>query len=246
MNPSIELELKRLDYRLSKCVQPNFVSKDDLKSLRDSGYDFLAYRWILDPITLTRTDRVSIFVFKVGERENVYSSLKDIERFERKGDVRKMIRIEGRLLGYPRCCTDSFIRKKLKGGYPERDTVIECIEEGVFKEVVKSFPKAEISTYSLFTSNFYPCRLRCRKAERIGEMLVEMDDRYVFKIVLNVINVLVPVFEVYRIKPKTDFGRIVHEFVESLGGLREKAERIVEDFKRNPAQFENNYLKRYA
>ncbi|WP_456327657.1 DUF483 domain-containing protein [Archaeoglobus sp.] len=250
-NPSLSLELTRIDAGVSNCIQTVFLSKNDLNDLKRMGYSVIPYRWLFDPITLTQTDRISFYVCRDGVK--ALSILKKIETLEKNptsNNVKKMIMLEGRLLGYPKCCISSFSQKKVRGETPEKDVIMDCINHGIFAEVLESFPDPNLpeKSYSLFTMNFYPCKVDCKRALDIGLKLVEFNPKFRYKIVLNVLNLLIPVFDVYeRFKqPKTDFGKAVHSFVESLGDLKRKAESIVNEFRSDPLGFEIRYLKRYA
>ncbi|WP_148208694.1 DUF483 domain-containing protein [Archaeoglobus profundus] len=251
LNPSVSLELVRIEAGVSNCIQAVLLSRDDLDHLRRMGYSVITYRWLFDPITLSLTNRLSFYICK--ERTKALDILKRIESLEKdptSNNVKKMIMLEGKLLGYPKCCTKSFSQKKIGGKSPEKDVILDCIDQGVFVEVLENFPEPNLpeKSYSLFTMNFYPCKLDCKRALNVGRMLVEYNPKYRYKIVLNVLNLLVPVFEVYKSfkHPKTYFGEVVHSFVESLGDLKRKAESIVNEFRKDPVRFEIDYLRRYA
>ncbi len=250
-NPSISLELVRINAGISNCVQAVFLSKEDVKDLKKMGYSVISYRWLFDPITLTHTDRLSLYVcIDKAKALNILKKIEVLERNPTPNNVKKMITLEGRLLGYPKCCVDSFSRKKVRGETPEKNVIMDCIKHGVFAEVLESFPDPNLpeKSFSLFTMNFYPCRVDCRRALDVGRKLVEFNPKFRYKIVLNVLNLLIPVFDVYEKfeQPKTHFGKTVHSFVESLGDLKEKAECIVNEFRKNPLGFEIGYLKRYV
>ena len=251
LNPSISLELVRIDAGVSVCVQAVFLSKEDVNDLKKMGYSVISYRWLFDPITFSPTNRLSFYVCKDRVKAlNILKKIEVLERYPTPNNVKKMIMLEGKLLGYPKCCISSFSQKKVKRLSPEKDVIVDCIKHDIFVEVLESFPDPNLpeKSYSLFTMNFYPCRIDCKRALDVGKKLVEFNPKYRHKIVLNVLNLLVPVFEVYEKfrQPKTHFGRVVHSFVESLGDLREKAKTIVNEFRNDPMKFEIGYLKRYA
>ncbi len=244
LNPSLSLDLVRIKTGISNCVQPIIIDRREIDELKMLGYSIFTYRWIVDPITLKPSKRSSIYVCK--DCEKALRILKKIERLEQDltlKNMRRMIELEGELLGYPRCCIRRFSRLKIEGKSPETTIIVECIENGIFEEFLRFYPEpTEIN--SLFTTNFYPCKLKCKNANDIGKRLIEYDQNYRFKIAISVINLLTPVFKIYKnFKPKTDFGRLVFSFVESLGELRLKAERIVENFSKDPVKFEIDYLR---
>jgi len=247
MNPSLSLELTRLELNVSNCIQAVLIDKREVDELKKLGYSVLTYRWIFDPITLEPSYRLSVYVCK--DREKALKILRKIEELEANPtleNLRKMIELEGKLLGYPRCCVRKFSRLKVERKNPEARIIEECIERGIFEEVLRFYPEPNPDkALSLFTSNFYPCRLDCKKAYEIGKKLVDYNPNYRYKVVLNILNLLVPVFEIYKNfrEPKTDFGKLVFSFVESLGDLRLKAESIVNEYAKNPIKFEIDYLK---
>lgn len=248
MNPSLKLELIRIESGLTNCIHAVSITKSDLEQLNKLGYSVIPYEWLFDPITLSPTRRISFYVCK--DKEKTLRYLRRIEKLERNpsiGNIRKIIKIEGKLLGYPKCCINRFSKLKTEGLSPEKITIIECIENGIFHDVLKGFPDPELpeKAYSLFTSNFYPCKINCNEAVDIGRKLVDYDWRYRYKIVLNILNLLPPIFMVYkRSKAETEFGKIAKSFVESLNELKLIAKDIVEDLMKNPLNFEVKYLKK--
>ena len=247
MNPSLMLDVVRIKSGLTNCVHVVYLTKSDLISLKSLRYSVLTYMWTFDPITLSPTNRLSFYVCK--DKEKALKLLRRIELLERnptKKNVKRIIKIEGKLLGYPKCCVDRFSNLKVEGGSPEKEIIRECVESGLFLEILKGYPNPELpeEAYSIFTTNFYPCGIDCGRARKIGKSIVEYDERYGYKIVLSVLNLLPPVFEIYRLKPKTEFGRLIHDFVESLKDLKPKAYQIAKKMAENPLKFEVDYLNK--
>jgi len=246
MNPSIMLELVRIESGLTNCVHAVKITRSDFDSLRKLGYSVIAYQWLFDPITLSPSKRISFYICR--DREEALNYLRKIEKLEKKitkENIKKIIKIEGKLLGYPKCCIKKFSKLKVAGRSPEKDIIIECIEKEVFYSVLKGYPDPELPeiAYSLFTTNFYPCKIDCERAVEIGKYLTKYDRRYKYKIVLSVLNLLPPVFEIYRrFEPKTEFGKLVHSFVRSLHEIKSKADCIVEKIMSDPSKFEVDYL----
>ncbi len=246
MNPSLKLDIFRIESGSTNCVHVVYLTKSDLISLKSLGYSVLTYMWTFDPITLSPTNRLSFYVCK--DKEKALKLLRRIELLERnptRNNIKKIIKIEGKLLGYPKCCVERFSNLKVEGGSPEKEIIRECVESGLFLEVLKGYPNPELpeEAYSIFTTNFYPCGIDCEKARKIGKSIVEYDERYRYKIVLSVLNLLPPVFEIYRLEPKTKFRRLIRDFVESLKDLKPKAHQIAEKIAENPLKFEVDYLK---
>jgi len=243
LNPSLSLDLVRIKSGVSNCVQPILIESREVYELRSLGYSVFTYAWVVDPITLKPSNRISTYVCKDCEKS--LRILRRIEKLECEinlRNLRRMIELEGKLLGYPECCIRKFSRLKVDGKNPEKKTIVECIERGVFEDLLRSYPEPN-QIKSLFTTNFYPCSLDCKRANEIGERLVEYDRNYRFKIVISIINLMTPVFKIYKFKPKTEFGKLVFSFVESLGELKLKAKKIVEDFSRDPVRFEIDFLR---
>jgi len=267
LNPSLCLEVGRIFAGLTDCIVVNHLTKDEYNTIKDMGLDVIVFQakvnWVVSSQEPLPSNHLLFYVFIKNCKKDVMKTLKEIERLEKNPTLENRLRInelEGILLGYPECCVKEFIHLKMASSLgeappPETKTVLECIKSDLFVDVLKNFPEPEFPeiAYSLFTSNFYPCKIGCIKAKRVGKDYENYLDKYSLayrcKIVSNVVNLLVPVFEVYRVSPnpKTEFGKAVVEFVENLGNLRDKAEKIVDLYKLNPIKFENDYIAyRYA
>ncbi len=98
--------------------------------------------------------------------------LKGIISFEKGRD--RIVRMEGKMLGYPRCCIESYVVSKRDGILSaERRIVLECVEKGIFSRVLSSLKKSKtVCIPSLFTSGFFPCSVECDSAEEIGNELL--------------------------------------------------------------------------
>jgi hypothetical protein len=104
--------------------------------------------------------------------------------------------LEGELLGYPDCCISNFSkRKRLRNlgknvKSPEGEIAEEFVNTGYHLLVDRVFSNrallkdAELPN-SLFTFNFYPCSIKCKKAEKTGERcknaLAEIGEETLFK-----------------------------------------------------------------
>ena len=104
--------------------------------------------------------------------------------------------LEGEMLGYPSCCIGNFSRRKrlrntgksIKS--PEEVVADEFVEMGLHEILDAVFSgKTSLEDVelpkSLFAFNFYPCTIRCRSAEKIGEKcesaLEELEMKYLFR-----------------------------------------------------------------
>ncbi len=130
----------------------------------------------------------------------------------------RLIRIEGKILGYPECCVDKYIEGKKE--FPaESRLIIECIEHGIFDVVLEAFKKSQIiSLPQFFTSNFYPCSVGCKRAEKMGlkieEWLGEFRDAFRLWSMVNVLYHLVVGYKTS--KAKDDFGRRLKSYYSGL------------------------------
>ncbi len=109
------------------------------------------------------------------------------EKILRSGKAEKICKInelEGKMLGYPECCIENFVRKKKMRNLgkrvisPEGQIAEEFLSEEYYKVLDSVFlANKDVESVelplSLFALNFYPCKLSCKKAKRIGEVCME-------------------------------------------------------------------------
>lgn len=67
----------------------------------------------------------------------------------------------GKLLGYPSCCVEKYIRDRLR-----EDASVEMRASGQVKELRKEGEEPDV--YAYFARNFFPCEPRCRSAGEMG------------------------------------------------------------------------------
>ncbi len=245
-----------------KLAEMEIRSSEGYEILREMGLEAIPYPSMLDRVLMRVVPDFIVYVCRRERKERVEGILRKIRRAEMRAisgskvHALKVLRMEGRLLGYPECCVSSFVRLKGEGISPEARTVELCIEEGLFGTALEIFEKGggdfPEELYSFFTSNFYPCRPGCERAVRIGKAIEDSLDEglrvvYRFKIILNVLNVLSSAYATYRFVKergvKSDFGRIVKEFFESLGEGRVKTvERVASEILRDQLDFESRCL----
>lgn len=193
---------------------------------------------------------VQVFVSKKGDR--MLDRLTSIERRILEGKVEfgkgreKLLRLEGKLLGYPDCCVESYIESKRN--FPaESRFILDCAEKGVFHKVIKAFKASQlISIPYLFTSNFYPCSTECSRAENTGLKIQEWLEEYadVFKLRSMLIALFYTATALKASKSGGDYGKRLQNFFSTLSaedvGLIETLERRSS----NQTEFANLFIAR--
>ncbi len=158
----------------------------------------------------------------------------------------KLVRIEGELLGYPKCCIDGYVESKRT--FPaESRLVVECIERGIFDSVVKAFKKSQIiSVPQFFTSNFYPCSVECENASRIGleleEWLEEFANAFRIRSMVNALYYLITGYKATRVKGS--YGERLRVYYSRLGSEDRGVIKAVEPHIGNLTQFTNIFISR--
>jgi hypothetical protein len=131
--------------------------------------------YFLNRILSSPTITPDVNIYVANEVGNELKSIGKIERKVLDGKIdfeegrKKIIEIEGKMLGYPECCIENFTSSKEEDIPAETKLVYECIENNHFIRIVDSLSKSRMELFpSLFTSNFYPCSFDCKKAMQIG------------------------------------------------------------------------------
>ena len=255
------VEMVMVDPELAKSSAESKVRRHPwYKDLAGIGLDVVANPTLLSRVLkMTMAPEIQVFVCRSdwkGELEGKLERLRKVEiKALKSGDERewaKMVRAEGKILGYPRCCIDRFVRGKLKSEPQETRIIAECIEEGILGEIYSllrepSEPKEELFVF--FTSNFYPCEIGCERALKIGLAVREslegkLRRAYELKVILNSSNLLMSAYSTYRFVRrrggKTEFGRLVEEF------FRDKDLKFLESvftaYSSNPLGFEDGFI----
>jgi len=158
----------------------------------------------------------------------------------------KLVRIEGEILGYPECCVDKYIESK-KDFPAESRLIIECVEHGIFDAVLEAFKKSQtISLPQFFTSNFYPCSVGCKRAEKMGlkieEWLGEFRDAFRLWSMVNVLYHLVVGYKAS--KAKDDFGRRLNSYYSGLESQDVEIINALSPHTADLAEFANLFIKR--
>lgn len=189
-------------------------------------------------------------LFVVAREKRFVKSIQRLENRILSGDLdfqrgrRRLIELEGKLFGYPKCCVKAYARSK--SDLPlETKLIIECIELGTFEQLINSLKKSEFRFFpQFFTMNFYPCRLECNRAKRvgtkIGKVLENFEPAFELRTMLNALYLL-------RVAYKSTFydgnlSRTAREFFRlQEKEVREMMEAIAElDYE----EFSNNFMRR--
>ncbi len=184
-NPVLILDAFRA--KLFKCASlpqqvfdENFRRSEEYSICRSLGLEVFPYKAYVSRIisSASVTPVTQFFVSRRPPRriEKIERSFLD-GRLSLERARRKVIHAEGEYLGYPRCCVRSYAESK-EGLPAESRVLLECISEGIFDELIDALRKNELLVFhQFFTSGFYPCSVRCRRAERIGKKLcTELED----------------------------------------------------------------------
>ncbi|MEM0202399.1 MAG: DUF483 domain-containing protein [Archaeoglobaceae archaeon] len=250
-NPVFFIEVSRILAGISKLVtlkpfEPRSLEADfcDKNGLRA----FLLEARVSRVLSDSRISPVSLFFVAKGKR-----FVKAIERLENRvlsGAIdfqkgrRKLIKLEGEAFGYPECCIKAYARSK--GDFPlETRLILECFEFGTFESLIDSLKKSEVRLFpQFFTMNFYPCRVDCKRAKRIGfkleKFLGDFENAFRLRTMLNALYLL-------RVAYKSTFysgslsktakeflGHQEKDVVEMLGAIAEL------DYE----EFSNNFIRR--
>jgi len=147
-----------------------------------------------------------IYVYKSSRIADLLTKLKDDHQKKMVSDgimeaERFFEKKEGQLLGYPICCTKSFVSLRFSN-YPTKDNPIHSnsLEKIASKDLIHYLhlggdPDEDLP-FTYFTSEFYPCQPDCSKAASIGkkhfEKYREMDNKlaYIFEYILFSIHLI--------------------------------------------------------
>jgi hypothetical protein len=155
---------------------------------------------------------ISVDVYVSKSNGSELDRLQDIERKILKGKVDRttgrgrIIRLEGKILGYPECCIENYAQGKETGKSAERNLVDECLTKGYFDSLLSHYIHSKILfTPSLFTSNFYPCSIGCLEAVEIGEKIrdwladlsTSLSTPFEFRTMVNGLYLLTTAYKTY-------------------------------------------------
>lgn len=156
---------------------------------------------------------------------------------------RRLIKLEGKLFGYPECCTRTYA--KSKGSFPlETSLIVDTFEKGFFEELMNKLRKSEIFFLpQFFTLNFYPCKADCRRAEKIGlkieKSLGDFSLAFRIRTMLNTLYLLCVAYK--SINYGGLLGRTAKKFFSKLEG--EELEMIEAVSRVDYEDFSNNFIR---
>ncbi len=271
-NPVLFLEISRIKCGVAKCVLPQqvftvpqeFATEDEiLKHLKDTReyqmvvdnglevYPFFTFvNRILSKPTITPD--VQFFVHKGCRKE--FDVMRKIEREVLNGSIgledarEKLIRIEGRMFGYPDCCIENYIKGKTS--LPaESKLILEGIESGVFDDVLGAFLNSEVlSLPQFFTSGFYPCSIGCKRAVSVGKKierwLGEARDVFRVRCMVNALHLIVAGYKASKGRGK--FSEKVGRFYSGIESKKLELIEIVQPHISNLTAFTNHFIRRIA
>ncbi len=250
-----------IDPELAKSLAEKAIrDHPDHKELENMGLSAMAFPILLSRVLkLTFAPDIQVFVCDIDWKDELEKRLERMKKIEaaalRERDERKwtkLVRTEGKILGYPECCIEKFVRGKLKSDPPETRLIARCIDEGLLDKIyslLRNPTHPDEDLFIFFTSNFYPCDLKCKKALRIGVTVRDslggkLKRVYELKVILNSANVLMSAYGTYRFVKlrgiRTEFGRLVEEFFEGkdIGFM----DSVFELYSSNPLKFEEEFI----
>ncbi|WP_456330499.1 DUF483 domain-containing protein [Archaeoglobus sp.] len=227
LNPVLLEAISELELRLTPVVV--FASRVLKRKLFYSEIQFFISKNAADLKKLRRLDR------KIIEGKIEFGKGRD-----------RLIKIEGEILGYPECCVDKYIESK-KTFPAESRLITECIENGIFDQVLKAFRESRIiSLPQFFTSNFYPCSVECKRAEKVGLKIEEWLDEYrdAFRL-WSMVNALYHLVVGYKAsKVEDDFGRRLRSYYSGLESRDLEVIEALSPHTANLTEFSNLFIKR--
>ncbi len=156
---------------------------------------------------------------------------------------KKLIKLEGKLFGYPECCIKAYVRSK--GSFPqETNLIIDTFEKGLFEQLMNKLRKSEIFFLpQFFTLNFYPCKADCRKAEKIGlkieKSLGEFGLAFRLRTMLNALYLLRVAYR--SINYEGFLSKVARKFFGKLG---DEELKMIEAVSRvDYESFSNNFIR---
>ncbi len=259
-------------FPLRNCVKKVLFDPESAKSSAEMVIKGHPWYWelvglgldvIVNPIILSRILKmtmapdIQVFICRSDCKEELESKLERLRKVELKAlrnerEWAKIVRAEGKILGYPRCCVDKFVRGKLKSDPQETYIIAKCIEEGILNRIyalLKDPSEPEENLFVFFTSNFYPCDVGCEKALNIGMAVKEslegrMRRAYNLKIILNSSNLLMSAYSTYRFvkrrEARTEFGKLIKEFFKDKD--LKFLESIFTAYSSDPLRFEESFI----
>ncbi len=191
------------------------------------------------------------------KRESV-EEWKKVEMEILKGEIdlkrgwKEILSLEGSALGYPDCCVKNYVESK--GTFPAENAVIlDMIESEEFASLLTAIESNKVVAYPyLFTSNFYPCSVRCKKARKIGELiefwLEGIGEAYAFafkvRTMINALYILSTAYSAYTAGATGKFGERLKSFFIEIDARWMELLESVHTHMRRLTTFTNMFIRR--
>ena len=264
-----EIDCKKLESEINYIEREaiNFLKKDDLsKILHNLDMEVIPFCTIVDRILNSEETpifpTIYYYVYKKGKRERVEEVLHKIRAFEievlSENELEKrleIVKLEGKLLGYPECCINEFLdlkKRAILNNYslsPEKKTILELLESGLlnkFHELLENIDSFEY-VYSLFSLNFYPCSIFCKKAIKIGKTCNDHLDKnnraYRCGLIFNTFYHIATGYKSYTISKRKD-SEYLKKISIYYNNLKPDVQEILEASKNvlSDKDFINNFI----
>ncbi len=276
-NPVLFLEISRIKCNAAKCVLPqqvftvpreltaegvSAIEREVLEHLKntkeyhmvvESGLKLRPFLTFVNRILSkpTISPDIQFFVHRGCEKE--FDTMREIEMGVLNGSVdfkdarEQLIRIEGKMLGYPECCIENYIESKASLPAESR-IILEGIESGMFDEILDAFLSSDILPLpQFFTSGFYPCSIECEKAVEVGrrveKWLGDMRDIFRIRCMVNALHLIVTGYKAS--KGKGEFSDRIRPFYSSIESKKLEIIEISQPHIANITTFTNLFISSF-
>jgi len=196
---------------------------------------------------------IQFFVFEKNSKRYI-RKIRKIERrvvgssIDFEDGRERLMRVEGRILGYPKCCIESYIEGK-RNMSAENRIVIEGIDQGIFDSLLESFRNSWIVSFpQFFTSNFYPCSVCCENATKVGlavEQWLEYEHFVTAFRVRTMVNALYLLVSGYKaFKSQSRYGKMLAPYFSSVGRDDLELISIIQEHISDITSFTNIFMSR--
>ena len=271
------VDAEKLERRISEVenrIKEELKSNEIREILNELDIDILPFCVVVNRILSSKHlpifPEVQYYVYEMSKENKVRRGLKKTRKLEMKilrgenslKNRMRIIKIEGGLLGYPKCCVDEFLRLKKKAILsnnftPEKKIIIELLDIEVYNKLPKIFSNLSFEDffYSLFTSNFYPCSIECKKAIKIGKMCEDYLEKYPeykkayrCRLFFNIFYQLVTGYKSYLLlkNANTEHSEYSKKVVNHFNSLKPDVEEILSAAKNviTDVKFGNEFIKK--
>ncbi len=200
MNGLVDVEklihkINEIEFNVGEELKTNNLRK----KLNELDMEVLPFCTLIDRILSSKEilvfPTVQYYVYDSSKERQIRKKLRRIRKLEmmilEKQDKlknrMKIIKREGELLGYPKCCINEFLKLKRKAVLfgsitPEKKVVMELLDLEILKTLPEIFNGLSFDLfYSLFSLNFYPCTIKCKRAVKIGKTCVDYLDQFGYR-----------------------------------------------------------------